>query len=201
MKAMKVIRDPEAFQLLADETRRKIIYLLRVKEMNVGQLAAELNLTPQAVYHHVKKLVKGEMVEVTREERCCSGHMIESYYRATADSFSLSHGNIKTQILRDKRLATERVTHALNALSKLGFKLEFDDSKVSQLVDVLAELDESCNIEKQEDAIYEMDDLDYLAKDTAREFAANLLMSDADVAKQEKIRKKLRNMLLSLAKN
>jgi len=28
--------------------------LLRVKEMTVGQLAAELNLTPQALYHHIK---------------------------------------------------------------------------------------------------------------------------------------------------
>jgi len=200
MKAMKVIRDPEAFQLLADETRRKIIFLLRVKEMTVGQLAEELNLTPQAVYHHVKKLVKGDMLEVAREERCCSGHMIESYYRATADSFSLSHGNIRTQSLHDAKLAKERVTNALNALNKLGFKLEFDESKVSQLVDTLGDLEAFCSDEKLEDAIYDMKELDYLAMETAKEFATALSMSNEEATKQEKMKKKFRDLLLSLKK-
>ncbi len=200
MKAVQVIRDPEAFQLLADETRRKIIYLLRVKEMTVGQLAEELNLTPQAVYHHVRKLVKGDMVEVTREERCCSGHMIESYYRATAESFSLSHGKIKTQTRHDRKSAQERITTALNVLNKLGYKLEFDENKVSQLVDVMAELEACSSDEKLEDKIYEMDELDYLVKGTATELASTLTMSDEEIAKQEKIKKKLRNTLLSLVK-
>jgi DNA-binding transcriptional ArsR family regulator len=90
-KAMKMITDPEAFQLLADETRRKMVFLLRVKDMTVSQIAAELNLTPQAVYHHIKKLQKADLVEVSREERL--GHLIESYYRATAESFYLSMGS------------------------------------------------------------------------------------------------------------
>src|SRR2546425_538311 len=56
MKAFKVIKSPEAFQLLADETRRRIIYLLRAKEMTVSQISAELGLTPQAIYHHIRKM-------------------------------------------------------------------------------------------------------------------------------------------------
>ena len=195
---MQVIRDPDAYQLLADETRRKIIYLLRVKEMTVGQLAAELNLTPQAVYHHVKKLLKGEMVEVTREER--SGHMIESYYRATAETFSLSYGKMKTQNLRDKKMAKERIIASLDALKTLGFKLEFDENQISQLVNVLAELEECCSDEKLEDTIYEREDLDYLAKATAKDLASTLSMSDEEAARQEKIRKKLRTLLLSMVK-
>lgn len=195
---MQVIRDPDAYQLLADETRRKIIYLLRVKEMTVGQLAAELNLTPQAVYHHVKKLLKGEMVEVTREER--SGHMIESYYRATAETFSLSYGKMKTQSLRDKKMAKERIVASLNALKNLGFKLEFDENKISQLVNVLAELEECCSDEKLEDTIYEREDLDFLGKATAKDLASTLSMSDEEAARQEKIRKKLRTLLLSMVK-
>lgn len=195
---MQVIRDPEAYQLLADETRRKIIYLLRVKEMTVGQLASELNLTPQAVYHHVKKLVKGEMVEVTREER--SGHMIESYYRATAETFSLSYGKMKTQSLRDKKMAKERIIASLNAVKTLGFKVEFDENKISQLVDVMAELEECCSDEKLEDSIYEREDLDYLVKATAKDLASTISMSDEEAARQEKVRKKLRTLLLSMVK-
>ena len=82
MKSMITISDPEGFKLFADETRRRIVFLLRAKEMTVSQIAQEFNLTPQAVYHHIKRLVKGGMVEVTREVRV--DHLIESYYRATA---------------------------------------------------------------------------------------------------------------------
>ena len=107
MKAIKVIKDPKAFYLFADETRRKIMHLLRVKEMNASQIAAELDLTPQAVYHHIKKLLKGGLVEVSREERC--GHLIESYYRATAELFSFSQGKTTAKSLRDKKQAEERI--------------------------------------------------------------------------------------------
>jgi DNA-binding transcriptional ArsR family regulator len=79
-----VLREPKGFELLADETRRKIIFLLRVKEMTVGQIAAELKFTRQEVYYHIKKLLKGKLIEVVREERV--GHLSESYYVATADT-------------------------------------------------------------------------------------------------------------------
>ena len=62
----RIIRNPEAVQLVADETRRKIIFLLRIREMNVSQIAKELNLTPQAVYHHIRRLVNCQLIEVVR---------------------------------------------------------------------------------------------------------------------------------------
>src|SRR5512139_527030 len=90
MKAVKHISDPEGFKILADETRRKIIFLLRAKELTVSQIADELNLTPQTVYHHIKRLVEAGMVEVTREVRV--DHLIESYYMATAEVFHMTVG-------------------------------------------------------------------------------------------------------------
>ncbi len=203
MRPIQVLRDPEAFQLLADETRRKILYLLRVKEMTVGQLAEELKLTPQALYHHIKKLLKGGMVEVVREERC--GHLIESYYRATAEDFLLTHGKMSSQTLRDRELAKEQVTAVLNALKKLGFNLEFDETKISQLVDLRTELDECCEIAGKkkfeiEDEIWNVDELNLLTKTIATDFAGKLLMSNDEFIRQQETRKKLRNLLLSLVK-
>ena len=110
MQHLKLIRDPEAFQLLGDETRRKIIFLLRVKEMTVSQIAADLNITPQAVYHHIKKLQKADLIEVAREERV--GHLIESYYQATAESFMFHIGPTDPT----QKLAQEQVRNVLNAL-------------------------------------------------------------------------------------
>lgn len=198
MKAFKAIKDPEAFQLLADETRRKIVYLLRVKERNVSQLASELNLTPQAVYHHIKKLVKGGFVEVTREERC--GHLIESYYRATAEMFSMSHGKAKAQSLHNKQLLKEQMTTALKALKKAGFNLKYDTKKISQLVDAQSELEQGGkDMSKIESKIYEMNDLDLLTRKTVVSLAKNLMMSEEEFNKEHEKRKKFRELLISLA--
>jgi DNA-binding transcriptional ArsR family regulator len=202
VKPMQVLRDPEAFKLLADGTRRKILYLLRVKEMTVGQLAAELGITPQALYHHIKKLLEGKMVEIAREERI--GHLIESYYRATAEDFLLMCGKLKAQTLRDRKLAEQQVTACLNALKRLDFDLEFDENKISQLVDLRAGLTECCKDDERLtrilDGIWNMDDLDLLTQQIASDLVGTLLMSDRDFANQQENRKKLRDLLLSLIK-
>jgi len=199
MKPFMVIREPEAFQLLADETRRKILYLLRVKDMNASQIAEELGLTSQAVYHHIKKLLNGKMIEVVREER--TGHIIESYYRATAEDFLLSMGKVRSQMLHDKKLIEEQVTKVLNGLNKLGFNLKFDAKKVSQLADLRAGVEEPCSAcGKYEDDIWNMDDLDLQMRLMAAELAGTILMSDEEFTKQQENRKKLRTLLLSLSK-
>jgi len=195
-----VIREPEAFQLLADETRRKILYLLRVKDMTANQIAAELGMTSQAIYHHIRKLLKGKMIEVVREERI--GHLIESYYRATAEDFLLMHGKVSPESLHDKKLAEEQVTTVLNALKKIGFKLEFDENRISKLVNLWVGLDEPCAeiLGKFEDEIWNMDDLDLPMRMMAAEFARTLLMSDEQYNRQQETRKKFRALLLSLVK-
>ncbi len=197
MKPFMVIKEPEAYKLLADETRRKILYLLRVKEMTASQIAVELGVTSQAIYHHIKKLVKGGMIEVVREERL--GHLIESYYRATAEDFIIRTGKIDPHSLHDRKHAEEQVAIVLNALKTLGFDLELDENKTSQLVDLRVGLDECCvAIDKYEDEIWNRDDLDLPMRMMALEFADALLMSDEEFARKQENRKKLRTLLLSL---
>jgi DNA-binding transcriptional ArsR family regulator len=199
MKAFIVIREPEAFQLLADETRRKILYLLRVKDMNVNQLAAELGLTSQAVYHHIRKLLKGKMVEVTREERV--GHLIESYYRATAEDFLLSTGKIKAESVRDKAMVKDQITAVLKAYRKFGLDVKYDDSNISKLADLWVGLQEDCGIcmnPELQDKIWSSDDLSLLEKTMAAELSSVLLMTDEEFGRNEKNRRELRSFLRSL---
>lgn len=195
---MQVLRDPSAFQLLADETRRKILYLLRVKEMTVSQLATELNLTPQALYHHIKKLVEGGMVEAVREERL--GHLIESYYRATAETFHLQTGKASTVSFRDKKQAKELMTTVLDALKKIDFNLEPNEKKLSQLIEIQAEMEECCDITKLEDRIIAMEDLDFITESLVLDFAKTLSMSEEEFAKLQENEKKFRDLLFSLVK-
>lgn len=194
MKAVKAIKDPEAFKLLADETRRKIVFLLRVKEMTVSQIAAELEITPQAVYHHIKKLLKGGMVEVAREERI--DHLIESYYRATAEVFFCSIGKTSGGV----EAAREQMATVLNALKKLDFNIEFDEGKISRLADVQVELEQCRGSGKFEDKISELDDVDFLTKQTVQKFAETLSMSDEEFVREQEISKKFHDLLRSLVK-
>ncbi len=194
MKQIKAIKDPAAFKLLGDDTRRKIIYLLRAKEMTVSQIAEALSLTPQAVYHHIKKLIEGKMVEVTREERV--DHIIESYYRATAESFQLVMGRSPS----GKEVAKEQMANILKALKKLGFRMEFNEKDVARLTNLEVELDSCCKGAKFEDAIGKLEDVDYLAKVYVEEFANYLAMTDEEFAKLQDLEKQFRDALRSLLK-
>lgn len=197
MKPFKTITDPRAFQLLADETRRKMVFLLRVKEMTVSQIAQELNVTPQAVYHHIKKLLAGDLVEVVREERL--GHLIESYYQTTAETFQLSMGPESLKTTKSRKAAKEQETAVLDALKKLGFHLEYDESKISQLIDLKTKMAKDAH-SKLEDEIAKAEELDFVSRQLAQEYAAILLMSDEEFSKQQEIEKKLRDLLVSLVK-
>ena len=201
MKPFMVIKEPEAFELLADETRRKILYLLRVKDMNVSQIATELGMTSQAIYHHVRRLLKANMIEVVREER--TGHLIESYYRATAEDFLLTTGKIGAKTLHNRKLVEEQLTAVLNAFKKLGFKLELDQNRISQLADLWVGILECCPSSKKlglEDEIWNMDELSLLEKTMANDVKNYLMMSDDEFNRNEKNRKKFRAFLLSLLK-
>ena len=192
MKPLKVIKDPEAFELLGDPTRRKMIFLLRVKEMTVSQMAEDLKLTPQAVYHHIKKLLKGGIIEVVREVRI--DHLIESYYMATAETFHFSVGTT----VQGKKATKEKMVEALNALKRIGFKVDYDDKILNQLVEIEVEMEDCCKSGKFEEKLAELDDLDILTKETIAEYADQLAMSDKEFTKELELKEKFRKILQSV---
>jgi DNA-binding transcriptional ArsR family regulator len=192
MQHIKLIRDPEAFQLLGDETRRKIIFLLRVKAMTVSQMAADLNLTPQAIYHHIKKLLNASLVEVAREERV--GHLIESYYQATAESFMFHIGPLDPT----QTVAQEQVRNILNALQRLGFPLNFRDEDIKHILEIQSKMNTCCGAEQFVDQIAKLDDVDFLTKQMIEKYAETLSMSDAEFHEQQELQVALRQLLHSL---
>jgi DNA-binding transcriptional ArsR family regulator len=194
MKAVKHISDPEAFKILADETRRKIIFLLRAKEMTVSKIAEELNLTPQTVYHHIKKLVEAGMVEVTREVRV--DHLIESYYMATAEVFHVTVGKTSG----GKETLSEALTASLEALKKLGFHIAYTDEDVAQLAELTMERSECCSAKEYEEDIAKLEDVDLFTKEDVQEYASMLSMTDKELAEQDEIDRKFRELLRSLVK-
>ncbi|TLZ65462.1 MAG: winged helix-turn-helix transcriptional regulator [Methanobacteriota archaeon] len=191
MKAFKMIKDPEAFRLLADETRRRIIYLLRAKEMTVSQIAAELNLTPQAIYHHIRKLRDSDLVEVAREERV--DHFIETYYRATAEMFNLSHGEGMPQAY-----AEEKTKETLMALSRIGLSARTDPEVVTRIVELAKKMEQFGEQAEWVEKITGLEDVDYFVKQELVHLAKLLAMTDKEFTEYLNLEREYRKLVRSL---
>jgi DNA-binding transcriptional ArsR family regulator len=192
MKSFKVISAPEAFQLLADETRRRVIYLLRAKEMTVAQIAEKLKLTPQAIYHHIRKLKDADMIEVAREERV--DHFIETYYRATAEMFNLAHGESGSA-----KVMEEGVREALDALGELGFQAKIEPLVVTQVVQIMQGLKGPESESPWTERVNELEGVDPFAKQELLEYVYLITIADKEfeqfIRSYRDLRKALRSTL------
>jgi len=190
MKDRKIIRDASAFQLLADETRMKMIYLLRAKEMTVSQIAGELRLTPQTIYHHIKRLRKADMVEVSREERI--EHIVESFFRATAGYFHFVNGSCASECG-----GMEWIKEILKGLRNLGFEVDPSEKKTSSILKLGEELKRRREDPDIVGRIYDMDDVDPSVGNDLAEFAMMMKMDDREFAKYIETQQTLRERLLA----
>ena len=190
LRTFKFIRDPNAFELMADETRRRVIYLLRAKEMTVSQLAAELQKTPQAIYHHIRKLTESGLVEVAKEERV--DHFIETYYRATAEVFEFIHGEGGSE-----KYGEQRTREALQALSQLGIQARVDDEIISRLIKISKQMNELALNPDMEEKIQKLEGLDFIGKKHIADYVNLLTMSDKQFEEWLNFERSRRNILKS----
>ena len=53
----------DVWKALADPTRRKILELLKQRDMNAGEIAAEFNMTKPSISHHLNILKQADLVD------------------------------------------------------------------------------------------------------------------------------------------
>ena len=191
MKAFMVIKDPEAVELLGDATRRRVIYLLRVRERTISQIAEELRITPQAIYRHIRKLLDAGMVEVTREQKI--ENFTEKYYRATAESFEYSYGEGRSQ-----EYAEQRLTEALRSLPKLGINARIDPEKISEIVGVQKKLTAVGSNPELEDRSAKLEGIDHFGKEEICKITKLISMTDGEFDAWLRLNKKFRHLLRSM---
>ncbi len=139
MAKVKVINDPDTIKLILEDTRRRILHLLREKEMTISQLSEILGKTPQTIYHHIERLKEAKLVEVKRTEM--KGNLVEKYYGRTADAFYIN------LYLGDKELryfARSRLKTKLDILRILGYEVS------DELLDLMDRILEKEHIYKTE---------------------------------------------------
>ena len=187
MKAVKVLTDPKAFELMADETRRRMINLLKAREMTVSQIAESLNKTPQNIYHHIRKLADGGLVEVSREERI--ENFVERYYRATAEIFEVTHGR------GDGELSVAEVREFLKLMSNARLVGRVDEPTVSKAVKLLARMRSVSFGEDLLKKAENLEDAGLAVKLHSTDYAPLLLMSNAQFEEYQKLQKQFRTLL------
>lgn len=160
-KKVKVITDPKVIKLMLEDTRRKILQLLRNREMTISQLSEILGKTPQTVYHHIEKLKEAGLVEVKRTEM--KGNLVEKYYGRTADAFyiNLYLGDEELRYLARSRLKTK-----LDIFKALGYR--FDEEELLNTMDKILEKEHeykmkiSKEIEKKEELLKDFSNEDII---------------------------------------
>lgn len=187
MKAVKVISDPKAFELLADDTRRRMVHLLKVKELTVSQLAQELDKTPQNIYHHIRKLLDGGLVEVTREEKI--ENFSEKYYRATAEIFEVTHG------VGNEDLDETEAREFLVSMSKAGLLGPIDEPTAIRAVKLLKRSSSISNGPDLAVKLEKLEDASLAIKLHTVDYAQILLMSDRQFEEYQKLQRGLRELL------
>jgi len=190
MRTLKVFKDSKAFELAADPTRRRMIHLLRAKELSVSQIAGELEMTPQAIYHHVRKMLEAGLIEVAKEERI--DHFIETYYRATAEIFQFTYGETG-----DRQYKEARTKEALETLTRIGLTIPMDEETISKYATLSSKknsIHQCCGPELVE-KISELEDLDSFTKQDAIEIACSISMGDSQFEELQTLQKEARELL------
>ena len=57
----------EVFKALNDETRRKILFFLKQKDMSAGEIAEKFNISKPSISHHLELLKRAELVSSKKE--------------------------------------------------------------------------------------------------------------------------------------
>lgn len=166
--------------------------MLRARELTISQMAEELRMTPQAIYHHIKKLVPAEMVEVAREERV--DNFIETYYRATAEVFSLSWGTSG----KNQAQAEQRMRDTLLSLDKLAIRVRVEEDKVAQIIKTQGKIETFGNKEDLEEKVSKLDGVDFIGKQELASVAFMISLTDKQFQEWLELQKELRKLLRGL---
>lgn len=79
----------EGFKALSDPTRRRILELLRERDMTAGELAEQFNMSKPSISHHLTTLKTAGLVT---DERHGAEHHLQSQHHGDAGPDRMVHG-------------------------------------------------------------------------------------------------------------
>ncbi|GAB6136570.1 ArsR/SmtB family transcription factor [Thermococcus prieurii] len=158
MKEVIIITQPEKVRVLSDETRFKILRLLRQRPMTVWELSMAIGKDRTTIYRHIKVLEKAGLVEELGSE----GN--EKLYGRTARLFLIKaepHESVENFRQMYLQVEAERL---VEVLEKAGIKIK-DRERLRGLVkDILNEIEINAQpiIKKISEANVELGEIELL---------------------------------------
>ncbi len=123
MKEIEIVDDPEIIKIVVEETRSKILKLLRFRDMTISEIASILNKDVSTIFRHMKKLEKAGIVRVTGERKV---HNIpEKVYGRTIRTIILAPEAYEKSAVF-KRFQERMYTEIKEALTEMGYVVEDD---------------------------------------------------------------------------
>ncbi len=174
MKEIEIVDDPEKIKIIIEDTRTKILRLLKFRDMTISELASILNKDVSTIFRHVKKLESAGFVKVTGERK--THNVPEKIYGRTAKTIFLAPETYaKDEAI--KKMNKKRVEILADTLKSMGY----DVKDINTLFDLLIYFDE-----------LSIKDIEKLEKDIdwgiLRKLALILVLLKIDDDKLEKLR-------------
>jgi len=140
-KDVVVVTDPKIIKVGIEDTRRKILALLRFNDLAVSQIADVIGKDESTVYRHVEKLKTAGYIQTTGERTV--HHIPERIYGRTARVFILSPDDFgkadASRILDKERM--DQVAAAVRIVSKAGYKTGDQEKSAELLTEAFTEMD------------------------------------------------------------
>jgi DNA-binding transcriptional ArsR family regulator len=135
MKEIEIVDDPEKIKIIIEDTRTKILRLLRFRDMTISELASILNKDVSTIFRHIKKLESAGFVKVTGERKI---HNVPEkiYGRTSRTIFLAPESYVKDEAI--KKMNKKRVEILAETLQSLGYEVK----NVDELFEFLIYLDE-----------------------------------------------------------
>jgi DNA-binding transcriptional ArsR family regulator len=96
---VKIITDENQARLIFDPMRREILRLLSKKALAQKDLADLLGITAPSVDHHLKALLRGNLISVVRKGAGSHG-IVQKWYMADAEAFIVDRDRLQPEIRR-----------------------------------------------------------------------------------------------------
>lgn len=96
---VRLITDESQARLIFDPMRREILRLLSRKALTEKELVGILGITAPSVDHHLKALLRGNLISVVRKEAGRHG-IVQKWYMADAEAFIVERDRLRPDIRR-----------------------------------------------------------------------------------------------------
>ena len=136
MKEIEIVDDPDTIKIIVEETRSKILRLLRFRDMTISEMSSILNKNISTVFRHVKKLEKAGLIEIKGERKI--HNVPEKMYGRKAKTILLAPESYERSSFI-KRFTEKRAIAIKNALQEIGYVVP-DDGYIIDLMQYIDEI-------------------------------------------------------------